>query len=453
MFRLPLRRRSLLALLTASVSAVSWNIPASRADDTHVNVLILSDIHSAYERMGQLLAEVGKQVAAAPERTIIVVNGDVFELGNSVARNSGGEIDWAFLKSLADLAPTVVNIGNHEPDFDNDPASFVARASELGIVVLSNIIDRRSGQQFTEANATLDIAGRRVTLAGIATDSIGTYPKATRELVEIPEPAAWASANLPGILESTDIRIVISHAGVMADRKILPSLPEGTLLVGGHDHLDFIHEEGAKRYVHTGSWGTTIHSASFGIAGAALIRRIDIAADAPSSPELDTLIRSVMATHLTPEERNVVGHSAKAMSGNEAARFAGASMARKTGADIGFIGHTSFGAGLPQGDISQYAFSACLRFDGKLMKAELDAAAMKQILGLCNQDADIPLSSRTGDYLHSSATTLPDAPRYTLVCNDWSAMNQKKYFGREDIVFSEVEGVKLRQTVLDDLRA
>ncbi len=126
-------------------------------------------------------------------------------------------------------------------------------------------------------------------------------------------------------------------------------------------------------------------------------------------------------------------------------------IAAKAGADVGFIGHTSFGAGLPKGDIRRYDFNACLRFEGKLMVTEVDGEVLKQILSRCNQDGDIPLAKRTGDYLYA----MPDNPaakdRYKLVCNDWSATNQKSYFGRDDLAFSEVPDVKLKQTVLTGL--
>ncbi|MGZ9721456.1 metallophosphoesterase [Rhizobium miluonense] len=455
MFKSLLGRRQALKLLagTAVLPALISAMPAQAAQKP-LRVVILSDLHSAYERLGQLLAAIEKQVAANEGRHLVVLNGDLFESGNVVASRSGGEIDWAFLAALAKLAPTVVNIGNHEPDLDNDLANFVTRARALGVTVLSNIVDKRTGAPYTQASAHLTLDGQAVTIAGFATDAIKTYPKATREVLDIPQPVEWAKKNLPVILGSDSINIVLSHAGVVADRDILPILPDGTLIIGGHDHLNLTHEQGATRYVHTGSWSTAITVATIAAAGAAAaLQRVDIDATGAASSALQDLIAAVFARHLKDEDRAIIGKADKTMTVDEVGRFVADVMAKKAKADVGFVGHTSFGAGLLQGEVSRYSFNSSVRFDGKLMRTEIDATVLAAILARCNQESEIPLATRTGDYLHAAPVNPSKKERYTLVCNDWSAINQKSYFGREDLVFTEVADMKLKQTVLDALAA
>jgi len=449
--RAEITRRSLLALL-ASTSILPIVPTTAFAAGQGFQAIILSDLHSAYERMGQLLAVVEKQVAGAGAPQVILINGDIFELGNVVASRSGGEIDWAFLGALAKLAPVVVNIGNHEPDLDNDLAHFVERARGLGVTVLSNIIDKRNGKPYADAGKQIEIGGLKIKLAAFATDAIGTYPKPTREMMDIPKPVEWAKANLPALLSGDGVNIVLSHAGVVPDRDILPILPDGTLMIGGHDHLTLTHSQGETRYIHTGSWSSAIMVASFKAAGKAPeLARIEIDRTGPSSAVLKDLIPAVLAKHLKDEERAVVARTAKAMTLGETARFAAQAMVARTGADIGFIGHTSFGTGLPAGDISRFDFNAGLRFEGKLMVSEVDAAALAAILARCNQDGDIPLAARTGDFLYAAPKAPEGKQRYRIVCNDWSAINQKSYFGREDITFAEVPDIKLKQLVAETL--
>ncbi len=451
--RVSLSRRTALSLLASASLLPLLHSPAPAAEPG-VDAIILSDLHSAYERMGQILHAVETRVKSAPRAQVILINGDVFELGNVVGTRSGGAIDWAFLAALAKLAPTVLNIGNHEPDFDNDLARVIEKARGLGVTVVSNIIDKRTGKPYTEAGTTLSAGGVTLAIAALGTPALFTYPKPTRELIEVPEPVSWAAANLAARFKPESVNILLSHAGVTADRAILPSLPDGTLLVGGHDHLTLLHEQGATRYVHTGSWGTMLTIATLtGPGKAATITRVSIPADGPVSDTLKELIPATLAKHLTDEERAVVAKAASARPLGETARFTASAMAKKAGADIGFIGHTSFGAGLPQGDISRYAYNAALRFDGKIMMAEIDAAVAADILSRCNQDGDIPLAARTGDFLYGAPALPAGKDKIRIVCNDWSAMNKKSYFGREDITFTEVPELKLKALVADALQS
>lgn len=444
-------RRRFVAFLAST--AIAPIVPTTAlAAPAGFQAIILSDLHSAYERMGQLLATIENQVAAANLPQVILINGDVFESGNVVGSRSAGEIDWALLAALAKLAPTVINIGNHESDFDNDLAHFVERAGGLGITVLSNIGDKRTGKPFAPASAEIDAAGVKITIAALGTDAINTYPKATREMLDIPKPVEWAKAQLPGLLSGEDFKIVLSHAGVVPDREILPILPDGTLMIGGHDHLILEHGQGETRYVHTGSWSSLLTIATFtSPRKAAELERVTIEHVAPSSATLTDLIPAVLAKYLKDEERETVAHLANPMTLGETARFAATAMAARTGADLGFIGHTSFGTGLPSGDVSRFDYNAGLRFDGKLMVADVDAQTLAAIIARSNQDGDVPLSARTGDFLYAAPEIPKGKQQYRIVCNDWSAINKKSYFGRDDLVFTEVPELKLKPIVLEAL--
>nr|WP_314256557.1 metallophosphoesterase [uncultured Devosia sp.] len=445
----PLSRRHLLQLMAATALVPLAQVPAF-AQDSGVRAVVLSDLHSAYERFPQLLAAVAAQVESGAG--LILINGDVFELGNVVATRSAGSVDWAFLEKLAALAPMVINIGNHEPDFDNDLANFVAQAEEMGIFVVSTIVDSRSGAAYAPAEVMVSVGDRQVQVVGIATDAVSTYPKPTREMMTIPAPAEWAEENLPGMLDHDDIKVVLSHAGVVADRSILPLLPEGTLLVGGHDHLRLVHEDAGVAYVHTGSWSSVMTIVDLVAGVAPKVTQAEIARDAEGDAELAELVAAAMAEHLTEEERASVGAMASAMTLGESGRYVAQKIAEAAGADIGFIGHTSLGAGFPAGEISLFEYNSVLRFDGKIVTAEVDAATLEEILGRVNQDGDLPLEARTGDFLYAAPEGLADKASYILAGNDWSFINQKNYFGREDLVFTEIEGLMLKPMVLETLK-
>jgi len=443
-------RRLVLQLLASSAVLPALAGPAlAQATAPAARLIVLSDLHSAYERSAQLLAAVAAEVAASTGPCAILINGDVFELGNVVATRSEGAIDWAFLERLNRLAPTVLNVGNHEPDLINDLAQFITRARRAGVTVLSNITDTRTGTLYTQPGFQLDLGSIPVALVGIATPSINTYPKPTREQMSIPDAVEWATANLEANLPAGSLHVVLSHAGVVADRGILPLLADGSLLVGGHDHLVLEHAEGATRYVHTGSWSSLFTVVDIAADRSLSLRQVNVDLGGEADAELAALVASTLAKHLTAEELAVVGISPRNQTLGESARFAAASLAEATGADVGFIGHTTFGTGLPSGEVTKYVFDSVVRFEGKLVTAEVDRATLDAILARANQDGDIPLSARTGDFLYAAPIELADKATYKLVTNDWSATNQKSYFGREDLAFTELEPVvQVKATVL-----
>lgn len=439
-------RRTAIHLVGAAGLMPALGSVAAAQSGPAARLIVLSDLHSAYERSAQLLAAVAAEIAASPVPGAILINGDVFELGNVVASRSAGAVDWQLLRKLAALAPTVLNIGNHEPDFVNDLAEVIRLAREAGLTVVTNIVDTRTGAPYADASTTLDLGDLPLSVVGIATAAINTYPKATREQLTIPDPAAWASDQLRAHLASDSLAVVLSHAGVVADRAILPLLADGSLLIGGHDHLLIDHAEGATRYLHTGSWSNLLTVIDIAPDSTLSARRVEVALDGAADEELAALIAATMAEHLTDEDRAVVGTSDNELSLGESARFAAASLAASVGGDVGFIGHTTFGTGFPEGEISKFVFDSVVRFDGKVVTAEVDQATLDAILARVNQEGDIPLASRTGDFLYAA----PEAggkDRYVIVANDWSAINQKTYFGREDLAFTEVPDLRVKAIV------
>jgi len=148
----PLHRRRLFQLVATAAVAPGLAALVSPLDPRVLGrVLAMSDLHSAYERTGQLLAALEAEIAGADVPHVIAVNGDVLEHGNVVSVRSGGAIGWAFLSELAKLAPTVVNLGNHDNDLTPDLHEVVARMQELGLVVVSNIADARTGVPYAPA--------------------------------------------------------------------------------------------------------------------------------------------------------------------------------------------------------------------------------------------------------------------------------------------------------------
>ena len=443
-FVTPSRRR--LLQLTGAI-ALAPGLVGMKQTGIAARVLAVSDLHSAYERTAQLLSAFETEVRSHTVPHIIAINGDIFEHGNVVAQRSAGVIDWTFLAALPQIAPTVVNLGNHDNDLTPDLADVVTRLRGLGIHVVSTIGNVRTGAGYAGSSIDLGLGARSLRIVGIATDALTTYPKASRDQLSIPDPAEWAHANLAGALSGADLVMVMSHAGVAADRNILPILPDGALMVGGHNHLLFQHRQGRSAYVHTGSWTAAYTVAEFRSDGSVTAVSRPIALDAPASPRLADLAAATLAADLTDDERRILGVSPRALSLGDTGRHIAAGFAQMAGADAGFIGHTTLGTGVPAGSVSRYVFDSIVRFDGKLMAAAVSRARFDGFMARANQDRSMPLADRNGDFLYASAMA-SGADLVRIVTTDWCATNQREYFGTTDINFAEADGLRVKATAV-----
>lgn len=446
---LPDRRR----LLRGAAATTAAPLLTALSSPIVGRVLAMSDLHSAYERTGQLLAALEAEVASAPIPHVIAIDGDIFEHGNVAATRSGGAIDWAFLGEAAKIAPTVVNLGNHDNDITPDLADVVARLRGLGVTVVSNIVDARTGAPFAAPSAVVKFGARALKVVGVATNSLNTYPAASRPSLNIPVPGEWARTHLANELAGADLAMVMSHAGVTADREILPLLPRGVPMVGGHNHLLFQHQQGGNLYVHTGSWSNAFTVVTLYADGSARAASKPVALNGAPSPRIADLIASVLAQSVKDEEKALLGVSPHALSLGDTGRAVAAAMAKAAGADAGFIGHTTLGTGLPAGPVSRYAFDAIVRFEGKLMVAETSRERLAGFLKRANQDRPTPFDQRNGDFLYAETVRLHGPGPVRIVTTDWCAANQKEYFGVSDLAFAEIPELRLKPTAAKALLA
>ncbi len=429
---------------------------AAAAPAPEAVVVLAGDLHSAYERTAQFVALVDAVRARHPGTPLAVaINGDTFELGNAVARRSEGEVDYALLAALARRGPLVLNLGNHEPDFHDVPETLRRLRATGAQLVAGNVRDPATGQPYVDASVDVPLGRHRVRFIGVTTDRLATFRAAVRPQLDLAEPVGWARAALPGLLPADGPLVLLTHAGLAADRQLLPLVPDGTLVAGAHDHLRFTHEAGRTTYFHAGSWLETVAIARLERDAAGLRWRVtleDVPA-APADPELARRIEAVHARHLTPEDAAIVGRGARERSPAEAARFVVEAARRAAGADAAMIGATTFGAGLPAGDVPRHAFDACVRFDGPLFAAEVDGAWLLRLQARCNQGPETPLAERGGENLvFASAGAIEPGRRYRLATSDWSARQASQYFGPDAPAFAPVPGVTLKAAALAALK-
>lgn len=422
-------------------------------------LVVTGDMHSAYERTAQFVALVDRLKADHPGLPLaVLLNGDTQEYGNTLARRSGGEIDLALYAALVRRAPTILNLGNHEADYFALEET-VLRAEVVGVRVVSNIVNRGTGRPFAPAAVPLQLGAHAATVVGLATDALATYRVAVRPSLDLADPVVWARENLPKLLPAAapgaapaPLPIILSHCGLAADKELLAFVPDGTLFSGSHSHLRFVEPFGRTKYFHSGSW--TQHVSLAWLCRAEdgglqwQIEQVPVPADGPADPELAELIRDVRARHLTAEERAVVGQSKRAMGTAEAAQFVAQVLREGANVDAAFIGNTTFGAGLPAGDVTQLEFDACVRFDGPLYTAIVDGTRLQALLAAANQGPETPFAQRGGEFNFASGpAAVEPARRYRIATSDWGAKNTARYFGEPAIAWTERPALRLKPLV------
>ena len=416
-------------------------------------VILAGDQHSAYERTAQVVAAVDRLKAEHPGLPLaILLDGDTLEYGNVVARRSAGAVDFAMFAALARRAPTVINVGNHEPEF-YDLTETVARIQATGANVISNITNRATGQPFAPASVRLKLGQTEAVIVGVTTDSLATYRVAVRPTLDLADPVVWARANFPTLFAGASLPIVLSHAGIKADRGMMPLVPEGTLFAGAHDHQRFIHEFAHGLYVHSGSWNEFLSLAWLERDPAGRphwkVEQIRLAADGPADPELAVLIRDTRAKYLTAEDRAVVGQLPATLGPAEAAKFVAGALRQAAGADAAFIGNTTFGAGLPGGAVTREQLDACIRFDGAIFTAEVPGARLRELLAAANLGPETPFEQRHGEFSFAAGPAdIDPAKTYRIATTDWGAKNTARYFGEPAIAWQELPGLKLKAAAL-----
>ena len=437
------------------LSSLSLGLPG-RVAEPEALVILTGDQHSAYDRTAQVVAAVDRLKAEHPGLPLaILLNGDTLEYGNIIARRSAGAVDFAMFAALARRAPTVVNLGNHEPEF-YDLAETVARLQATGVTVVSNITNRATGQLFAPASAKIKLGAAEAVIVGVTTDSLATYRVAVRPSLDLADPVVWAQANFPTLLAKAPLPIVLSHAGIKADRDLLSLVPTGTLFAGAHDHQRFVHPFDHGVYVHSGSWNeyltlAWLHRDATG-APRWDIEQLHLEADGPADPKLAALIAATRQKYLTPEDTVLVTRLPAALGPAAAARQIVGALRTAAGVDAAFVGNTTFGAGLPAGGVTREQFDACVRFDGTIFTAEVDGARLRQLLAAANFGPDTPFEQRRGEFSFADGPAEIDpAKTYRIATTDWGAKNTARYFGEPAIAWREQPGLKLKAAALSAL--
>ncbi|MGA1582836.1 MAG: metallophosphoesterase [Saprospiraceae bacterium] len=448
-------------LLVSFFFAIGCSSPDNEAAPPSLTLLCMADLHSAHERLASILGEVNRIREENGEPPLVLINGDIFESGNVVTARSEGVVEWQFLERLSQMAPVVVNIGNHEGAVEDDLREVVRRLKELGIVVLSNITSAADGSAL--ADATLNVSDFRIplTLAGMATNDLNTYRQVHRDQWTFPDPVAYVDQLAEQLFLSSfsGFNIILNHGGIVSDRHLFDALPYGSLLIGGHDHLIHRQDAPGKLALHTGWWGAQIDKVvitQHPYNGWKIDHEVIPLSQAGSVDAVMTAeIADAEAIYLTESDRAIVGHSAQSFDAvgtmHEIVRI----IHEAGGYDAVCINNTTFGSHLTEGPVRKVALNSLIRFDGAMQTTQVTGAQLSAIRAIANQHGLSDWANRTGEYVVGQFPNVinPDT-LYTLAVNGWVALpfNQQRFLGVQNLAFSQDPTFEsMRQAIIDAL--
>lgn len=376
-------------------------------------------------------------------------------------------------------------LGNHE--FDVSESAFKARMAESKFkVVVSNVTDA-GGQPFANAlrSAIVPVrAGGRTIRIGLIGLVIDSNAKPWVKYLPPIETARSAVAELKG---KTDAIVALTHLALARDAELAAAVPEIDLILGGHEHENWMIERGARFTpivkADANVRSVAIVSLAFGAKGtrpsiSAHPRIVDDRVK-PLKP-VDTLVKKWTAIAFDAFRRDGFEPDApvvtlpEPLDGREATvrnrpgkltQIIANAIRREAKADIGIFngGSVRIDDVLTPGPLTEYDIIRVLPFGGKVVRASIDGSLLAQVLdqGLGNQG--------TGGYLHgsdganrtSSGWTIDGAPldpnkQYSVGISDFlltGAETNLGYLTRTNPHVHDVQELRdVRRVAIDELK-
>ena len=412
-------------------------------------------------RFPQLITTLGGDFLSPSAIATARVDGEPLAGRQMVAVLNVLGLDWAVL-------------GNHE--FDVEERGFRARLAEARFrIVASNVTDA-NGALFenTVAHAVVPVKTPSGTIRiGLIGLTISANPQ---RWVRYAPPVDAARAAVAALKGKADAIVALTHLTLAGDRQIAEAVPEIDVILGGHEHENWLLERGprftpivkADANVRT----VAVVSMRFPKKGArpAVIARLErIDARLPEGRRTGAEVRKWVDIAYGAFRKDgfdpgaVVATIASPLDGREAAVRNGPTpltalvveaMRREAATDIAVFngGSIRIDDVLAAGPITQYDVIRVLPFGGKVVKATFTGALLKRMLDVGAANAG------TGGYLHSVGVppTIDPAARYPLAISDFLLTGAEANLGfltRDNPEITDISELRdVRMAVIDELK-
>jgi 5'-nucleotidase/UDP-sugar diphosphatase len=389
------------------------------------------------------------------------VNGERLAGKQMVAVLNVVGLDWA-------------TFGNHE--FDIPEAALRARLAESKFRMVSSNVTDGSGALFPNTVTSVVIPVK--TPAGLVrVGLIGLTVDANKQAwVRYAPPVEAARAAAAGLKGRCDVIVALTHLTLAGDQQVAEQVPEIDLILGGHEHENWVFERGAHftpiikadANVRTVAI-VTVRAQAKGARPivTARLQRIDdrmkegprTAAEVRKWTELgfdgfrkDGFEPSqVVATTDVPLEGR---ESAVRNQPTNLAELITDAMRHEAGTELSIFNSGSIRIDdvVPPGPVTQYDVIRVLPFGGKVVKATFTGALLTRVLQIGAQNVG------TGGYLQTAGlpATVDPAGRYTLAITEFLLTGGEANLGfltRQNPDISAIADLRdIRMAVMDELK-
>jgi 5'-nucleotidase / UDP-sugar diphosphatase len=487
-------RLAVAVLLTGAVFGVASFEPAAAAGPATVTILHFNDIYeiapveagkvgglarlaTARARLKAqypgLLTELAGDFVSPSALGTAVVDGKPLAGRQMVSVLNAVGLDWATL-------------GNHEFDIGRD--ALLARVHEAKFhLVSSNVIDAATGAPFpgiaTDAVVSVKAQGRTVRLGLLGL----TIDMNRQPWVTYADPVESARAAVARLKGKCDAIVAITHLALAGDQLVAESVPEIDLILGGHEHENWLLERGPNftPIVKADANVRTIAVVTLRIPGGAArptvssrLERIDehvkesprVAAEVQKWTDLG--LAAFRAQGFEPTEVLTVApvplDGREAIVRNQPTRLTdlvAEAMRKEAGTELSIFNAGSIRIDdvlVEAGPVTQYDVIRVLPFGGPVVRATFTGALLSRTLEAGEQNRS------TGGFLHYAGITRdPDgfkiggrpidpAGRYTLAITDFLLTGRESrldFLTRTSHDISDIADLRdVRVAVIDELK-
>ncbi|MDT3425126.1 2',3'-cyclic-nucleotide 2'-phosphodiesterase (5'-nucleotidase family) [Paenibacillus forsythiae] len=204
-----------------------------RPETERLTILHTNDIHSHFDMMSPLAADIARQRAEAQGGIVLL-----FDIGDHMDRAAAateGTMGQANIDIINLAGYDAITIGNNEGlTFSREMLSTVFAGTQCP-VVCCNLVETATGQppRWMKRHAILEREGVRIGVTGATVPFASYYSLLGWDALE-PEECLREECRL--LAPEVDILIILSHLGLPADRRLAERLDGVHAILGGHTH-------------------------------------------------------------------------------------------------------------------------------------------------------------------------------------------------------------------------